>query len=57
MESLTWRVVASDGKVYNIVSVQPDNKKQYMLLYCFLNSYDQMEDYPHGTAQNEESLP
>ena len=44
VESLTWRVKTSDGKIYNIVAVLPDNKKQYMLLYCFLNSYDQMED-------------
>ena len=44
VESLTWRVKTSDGKIWNIVSIQPDNKHQYMLLYCFLNSYDQMED-------------
>ena len=56
VESLTWRVKTSDGKLWNIVSIQPDNKRQYMLLYCFLNSYDQ-QGYTGGVDYNAPVQP
>ena len=56
VESLTWRVKTSDGKLWNIVSIQPDNKRQYMLLYCFLNSYDQ-QGHTGGVDYNASVQP
>lgn len=41
IKSLTWRLCTPDGRIYNIISVLPDNTHQTMVLMCQEVSHEQ----------------
>lgn len=41
LKSLSWRLCTQDGRIYNIISILPDNTRQTMALMCQEASYEQ----------------
>ena len=41
IKSLTWRLGTPDGRIYNSISVLPDNTHQTMVLMCQEKSHEQ----------------
>ncbi len=41
LKSLSWRLCTQDGRLYNIISILPDNTRQTMVLMCQEASYEQ----------------
>lgn len=41
IRSLSWRLCSQGGRIYNIISILPDNTRQTMVLMCQEASYEQ----------------